>query len=130
MKTMTAKTNLSIDFLLKGMAEGFIEFDYDTREVNPLQGPTNWEGHNYELKLWVDDDNLISIQLTIHLKEDFDHSSVHENLFKYFEALELVLWYCYQEGQNNDPCDFNYDLNTDHLGETWKLTVKCTDYLS
>lgn len=71
--------------------------------------------------------NRVEVQLVIKgiLPEDG-----YEHRFKLFEALEAVLWSLYQNYQNNDPCDFNYDFDTDHLGEQHTYSVLCTDYFS
>lgn len=83
--------------------------------------------------LWpTTEDNLYTITVQLYYREDSTEAQEFWNT-KRFEILQLLedfmmLWY--QDMQNNDPCAFHYEYDTDHLTDTVTLSCTVTDYLS
>lgn len=94
----------------------------------PNVAPSYFVDEGYAIEFTVQKGNCLQVVVEIDakdLEEELDKSR-----FELFQAMEDLLWLGYQEGQNNDPCSFNYDYETNHLDETWTFTVICTDYFS
>lgn len=121
------KINKEIFDVIEGLTKS-LKFDFAPGEVESTQ----FTGEHWKLNL---EENLngssqLTVVLIIDQTPDWDSDDIDTARFEIFEKLESLLWVGYQEFQNNDPCSFNYDYNTDHLGDKWTFTVVCTDYLS
>jgi len=101
----------------------------DTYDSNgDEQFPTKFHKEGFTLDFTVEKSNALCVRAKIGSSKPGDLSNAR---FKVFESLENLLWVGYQDGQNNDPCSFTYDLDTQHLGDDyWIFTVLCTDYFS
>ena len=126
---MTQNTDKDIFSLLDEMIKFEIQFDFDTRE-NMQQGPDHFHNDHYDLFLMRSINNFLSVDLHFHKLGEESFQIIYENRFKYFECLESLIESYYQNVQNNDPCDYVYTLDTNHVSETWMLSVTCTDYFS
>jgi hypothetical protein len=104
----------------------------------------HWEGDGSWVKLFNEDidarlhasrsdDNLLLVGF--HVKDYRGQLDlqfwVEENRFIIFEMLEKMIWWLYQELQNNDPVSFTYGFDADHnSAEYIGFTVRCSDYMS
>ena len=70
-------------------------------------------------------------QLTLTFTGDEEaQERVNDHKFKLFQILEDTCFNALAETSNKDACSFTYDLDTNHMGDTWVLTTSITDYLS
>lgn len=68
-------------------------------------------------------DHLYSITLRVQAAKAI---TLIDDKFEIFQYLENQLWHIYQEYFNDDPCDFAYAYNSDHLSD--KLILYCKMY--
>ena len=58
------------------------------------------------------------------------HQAVYDARFEIFRNLERMAWAIVQENTNNDPCSFEYKMDSSHLGSEVDFQVTVIDYLS
>lgn len=115
----------------KMVSEGTVNYE-------PDEGPTYHrliaKDAIIELRFFDDDpkENVLAASAKFYFAKDADlEFYIGQKRFEIFEILEKAIWFMYQEFQNNDPVDFQYGYDSDHLSvETIEYTVICTDYLS
>ncbi len=104
----------------------------------------HWEGDRSRIKMYNEDmvaelsaaqldDNRLSVGFYVKdYRGRLDLQFwVEENRFIILEMLEKMIWWMYQELQNNDPVSFTYGFDADHnSAEYIGFTVQCTDYMS
>lgn len=105
----------------------------------------NWNPNERELCLefkadphsevgFGNDDPMYQVYFNISKHDGDDsaefHEEVNEAKFKILEFLERMVWTVCQENTGNDPCSFEYKVNTQHLGDEVDFEVTVTDYFS
>lgn len=101
------------------------EFSYEKGDVYP----NKFETEGFTLKFADAGDNRLFAQASFK-KVDYE-LWLSDLRFLIFKILEDLVWVMYQEFQNNDPADFHYAYDTDHMsGTKMVFEVICTDYFS
>lgn len=109
--------------------------DESTWNWNPSEGELCLEfkaDPNSEVGFGIYQNHQVYFNISKHEEDDSAefHQTVYDARFEIFRNLERMAWTIVQENTNNDPCSFEYKVDTHHLSAGVDFEVTVIDYFS